>query len=220
MKIKKNKLINKNKGFTIIETLVSLTLFTIVVVILGGVIVSVIDINKKNQTISNVVNNLNYSIDSMIRDIKTGYAYTCQDLTYFTTTELLKVNNSEQCPKSSQITLISTISGKEVVVRYEFVDGDEDSNNYIKKTTYNSEGGEISNYSITDISNVNIENLRFKMVVDYSPLSCTSENGSTCNYGQPNVFVLIKGSAGDKDLESSKFFVQTFISQRKLNLSY
>ena len=33
-------------GFTLIETLVSLTLFTVVLVIAGGTVVSVIDINK------------------------------------------------------------------------------------------------------------------------------------------------------------------------------
>lgn len=214
MKIIKNKIINKNKGFTIIETLVSLTLFTIVVVILGGVIVSVIDINKKNQAISSVVNNLNYSIDSMVRDIKTGYAYTCQDLDIFTITKLLEVDNGIECNNPSQIILVSTISGKEVVVKYEFVENDQDLNNYIKKTTYEINGDEVQSYSITDISNVNIESLRFKLT-HYSPLNCSV----TCNYGQPSVFVLIKGSAGDRELESSKFFVQTFISQRKLNLS-
>lgn len=206
--------LKKNKGFTIIETLVSLALFSIVVVMFGGVVVSVIGINKRNQIISGVVNNLNYSVDSMVRDIKTGYAYRC-DASVFTVDALMANKEESSCANSTIIFLVSTISGKDTVVKYELIQP-EDSNFYINKTIYDEEGNDSSEYSITDKTNVDIEILRFD-VFEYDPLECV---GPSCIYGQPSVFVLIKGSAGDiQDVESSKFYIQNFISQRKLNLN-
>lgn len=203
---KKNK-----KGFTLIETLVSLALFSIVLIVTGGVIVSVLDINKKNQLVSNVVSNLNYSIDSMIRDIKTGYLYKC-DYTGTYTIGALKGDPSstieEEC---DSITLISTITGEDIVVKYELITP-PDSNGYIQKTIYPT-SGIASSYSITDKTNVNIKNLYLFVT---NPKSLDDSSGP---YGQPSVFVSIKGSAGDETLEASNFFVQTFISQRLINIT-
>jgi prepilin-type N-terminal cleavage/methylation domain-containing protein len=207
----KNKL---KKGFTLIETLVSLALFSIVLVITGGVIVSVLDINKKNQLVSNVVSNLNYSIDSMIRDIKTGYLYKC-DYIGLTTVAGLKADISTITTGGSicaNITLISTTTGQDVVVKYELIQP-PDSNWYIQKTIYPTSGGIVSSYSITDKTNVNIKDL-YLYITNHKSLDEVSGP-----YGQPSVFVSIKGSAGDETLEASKFFVQTFISQRLINIT-
>lgn len=63
---------HKNKGFTLIEMLVSLTLFSVVVVITIGSIFTIIDSNRKSQSLSLVMNDLNFAIESMTRDIKTA----------------------------------------------------------------------------------------------------------------------------------------------------
>lgn len=202
-----------NSGFTLIEVLVSLALFSVVLVIAGGTIVSVIDINKRNQVISSVVNNLNYSIDSMVRDIKTGYLYKCdyQGSTY--TVDALKSSSESGAGNcANSLTLISTISGKDIVVKYEFIPAVE-SNGYIKKTIYEAAGA-ASSYSITDKNNVTIEDLKFT-VKNPSALDCEG----TCDYGQPSVFVVIKGKAGNQQIEVSKFYVQTLISQRLINIT-
>lgn len=60
------------RGFTLIELLVSIGLFSVVAVIVAGVTSSIIDSNKKAQTITSVTNNLNYTLESMTREIKTG----------------------------------------------------------------------------------------------------------------------------------------------------
>ncbi len=199
-------------GFTLIEVLVSLALFSVVLVIAGGTIISVIDINKRNQIISSVVNNLNYSIDSMVRDIKTGYLYKCDYEGTNTVTEIKAYTATKQGECQNSITLISTISGQDVVVKYEFVPPVE-SNGYIKKTIYEAAGA-ASSYSITDKNNVNIDSVKFT-VKNPNALDCTG----TCDYGQPSVFVVIKGKAGNQQIEVSKFYVQTFISQRLINIT-
>lgn len=217
MKIIKNKLKNQ-AGFTLIETLVSLALFSVVLVIAGGTIVSVIDVNKRNQAISSVVNNLNYSIDSMIRDIKTGYLYKC-DYSDTNTLAGLKLDDEpvhKNCPNTANLTLVSTISGDDAVVKYEFVQPFDTANGYIQKTVYDAMGNMIGSYSITDKINVNIDDISFS-VKNPNALDCDAV--SECEYGQPSVFVVIKGKAGNQTIEVSKFYVQTFISQRLINIT-
>lgn len=63
---------SQNKGFTLIELLVSIALFSIVVVVVLGSIMTIIDSNKKARTLMTVMNNLNFSVDSITRSFKTG----------------------------------------------------------------------------------------------------------------------------------------------------
>ena len=72
----KNKLIHQKNfsksGFTLIEMLVSIALFSIVVTIAMGSIFTIIDANRKSQTLTLVMNNLNFALEIMTRDIKTA----------------------------------------------------------------------------------------------------------------------------------------------------
>ena len=199
------------EGFTLIETLVSLALFSIVLVISGGVIMSVINVEKKNQIISAVVNNLNYSIDSMVRDIKTGYLYKCDYSGSFTIDALKADTEKRQGLCQNSLTLVSTITGNDIIVKYELINP-SNTNSYIQKTIYDSSGNP-SSYSITDKNDVKIEKLNLTVK---NPDALDVTNGV---YGQPSVFITIKGIAGKDTVDASKFFVQTFISQRLINVT-
>jgi len=200
----------KAKGFTLIEALVSLGLFSIVVVSASGVILSVISSNRKNQAISSVVNNLNYSIESMVRDIKTGYRYHCFDDAVTYTLDAYKLLD-ETCTGNtsrSDITLISTITGKEQIVRYELIGGITDG--YIEKTLY-TEAGTVS-YPLTDQKNITIDSLGFTI---RTPEPIIPDPAGVP--GQPSVFLVIKGKAKINQINISEFFIQTYISQRLPN---
>ena len=68
MSIKKTQ----QKGFTLIEMLDSVALFSVVLVVTLGSILTIMDSNKKARSLMSVMNNLNFSIDSMTRSIKAG----------------------------------------------------------------------------------------------------------------------------------------------------
>lgn len=74
-------------GFTLIEVLVSLSLFTIVVTISVSTLLVLIDANSKSQSMQVVMSNLSFALDSMTREIRTGDSYYCH-------------NNSGQLPTS------------------------------------------------------------------------------------------------------------------------
>lgn len=70
---------NRARGFTLIEALVSLTLFMYVVTVSAGTLVVMVDANARAQNIQSVISNLSFALDSMTRDIRTGRDYFCPD---------------------------------------------------------------------------------------------------------------------------------------------
>lgn len=64
-------------GFTLIEMLVSVAIFTIVMVVALGALLSITESDRKAQTLKSVINNLNFALDSMSRTIRTGTQYHC-----------------------------------------------------------------------------------------------------------------------------------------------
>lgn len=62
----------KKRGFTMIEMLVSTAIFSIVITMIMGTIVTITDASRKSRTLTEVMNNLNFSFESMTRTLKTG----------------------------------------------------------------------------------------------------------------------------------------------------
>ena len=71
--------INTQKAFTVIEVIVSVSLFVTVMVVSTSALLAVIDANKKAQSVRAVLDNLTTAIESMTRDIRIGTQYRCGD---------------------------------------------------------------------------------------------------------------------------------------------
>lgn len=67
----------KEKGFSLIEVLVSLSIFTVVVTISVGSLLVLIDANARARNMQEVMTNITFTLDSMTRDIRTGSDYFC-----------------------------------------------------------------------------------------------------------------------------------------------
>ena len=65
------------RGFTIIEMLVATAIFSFVMVIALGALLSISVSDRKAETLKSVINNLNFSLDSMSRSIRTGSNWGC-----------------------------------------------------------------------------------------------------------------------------------------------
>lgn len=70
---------NNKKGFTLIEIMVSISIFSIVMLIVIGALLMLNDANKKSQAVRSVVDNLNFAIEDMSRKMKTGKDFRCGD---------------------------------------------------------------------------------------------------------------------------------------------
>lgn len=60
------------KGFTLVEMLVSVAIFTIVMVIALGALLAMTESDRRAQTLKTITNNLNFSLDAMSRSLRTG----------------------------------------------------------------------------------------------------------------------------------------------------
>jgi prepilin-type N-terminal cleavage/methylation domain-containing protein len=117
----KIKIQNNKQGFTLIEMMVSVALFAIVMLIGVGALLSLIDANRKAQAINSVMNNLNFAVESISRNLRVGTNYNC--------------NGTGDCSGGKSISFISS-EGKAMEYRYNF------SNPNWKKIEFSEEGGD------------------------------------------------------------------------------
>jgi prepilin-type N-terminal cleavage/methylation domain-containing protein len=68
---------NAQSGFSLIEMLVSIAIFMVVAVIAVTALLKIVDASKKSQTLQDTVNNVNFAMDSITRELRVGKAYTC-----------------------------------------------------------------------------------------------------------------------------------------------
>lgn len=70
--------VNRQSGFSLVEMIVSLGVFSIVVTTAVGALLVVIGTNQQLQAEQSVMTNLAFAMDSMTREMRTGYNYYCE----------------------------------------------------------------------------------------------------------------------------------------------
>lgn len=65
------------RGYTLIELIVSVAIFSIVMLVAGAAFIALISLDRKARATNDVVTNLSYVVDSMERSVRTGTNYTC-----------------------------------------------------------------------------------------------------------------------------------------------
>ena len=66
------------RGFSLVELMVSLSIFAIVMIISVGTLLILIDANERAQIEYTAMTNLTFALDSMTREIRTGYDHYCR----------------------------------------------------------------------------------------------------------------------------------------------
>ena len=67
----------KTRGFTLIEMIVSVALFSIVMTIVATAYINLLSLDRQSRATNDVANNLNFVLDTMARSIRTGTNYYC-----------------------------------------------------------------------------------------------------------------------------------------------
>jgi prepilin-type N-terminal cleavage/methylation domain-containing protein len=68
---------NPQSGFTLVEMIVSLAVFSVVITMSVGALLMLVASNSQLQKEQSVMTNLSFAIDSMTREIRTGTLYYC-----------------------------------------------------------------------------------------------------------------------------------------------
>jgi type II secretory pathway pseudopilin PulG len=186
--MKTNFLNSKQRGFTLVEMLIAVSLFIVIVTISLGALLSVFDANKKNQSSKTISDNLNFAIDDITRSVRFGTNYYCG-----ISSGLTSVNNCS----SGGSAVSATFESKRIIYSW---GGTE--NSPIMKS---SDGG--LNYLAITAPEVKIQHLKFYVF-----------GSDSSDINQPYVIAVIKGYIGNKPTTRSVFSIQTLMSQRKLDI--
>lgn len=197
---KKTKL-SSQSGFTLIELMVSLMLFTIVVLAAVGSLYAVNNASRKVQAMRSVIDNLNFGLESMSRTVRTGNIVVCGGVANTTSLNPI-VSSNPNCPFENQNPstklLVDSTLGADQLVEYQLAK--PNGTGVIQKRV--QEGGIWTNW--VDITAPEI---------DVNELSFYVDGADAIDNIQPNVMLFVQGVAVAGE-ETAPFAIQTYLSQR------
>jgi len=199
----------KQSGFTIIEMLVSLALFTIVATVATGALLSLIGGNTRLVEEQTVMTSLSFALDSMTRELRTGSEYYCGTVT--------QVANS---PVNSSLTAIQDCPLGDLGISFR-EGGQSLTGGGSKRIAFyhDADAGTImrrvgaSTPAPLVAGEVDITGLRF-FVEGTTPLML---GGLAVNSSQPTVTIVITARAKGGELDKN-FSIQSTVTQRALDI--
>jgi prepilin-type N-terminal cleavage/methylation domain-containing protein len=190
---------NALMGFSLIELLVSMTIFSVVMTMAAGTLLVLLDANAKAQNKQQILNNLTIAIDSMSREIRTGYNYFCAS----SAPSSPPAEDVEQdCSPGQYLAIVEagdSLTRGAALPRIEYrYNGSEQS---IERRL---PGG---SWQPITASNTDITNAQFIV---------TGTAGGDDE--QPTVTIFIQGQAGQLAETDVEFEIQTSVTQRPLDI--
>ncbi len=187
------------RGFTLIELMVSVAIFSIVMVIGLGALLSMSAADRKAETIASVMNNLNFAIESMTRNIRTGVDYHCATVV------------GGDCASGSDLFKFTAANGLETVYKFDNSALCQQTG-AVKGCIVRSTDGGATFLPITApevvITNVNTSTGGLTFYLRGSALGSTGDNS------QPNVVITITGYVQVNPTQKANFALQTSATQR------
>lgn len=187
------------RGFTLVEMMVSVAIFTVVMTIALGALLSMSESDRKAQTLKAVINNLNFSLDSMSRSIRTGTNYHCGSSGTLT--------DGRDCTASPDTFFAyQSASGATVVYRLETSDAAlcGQPAGKVGCIVRSTNGGSANSYAPLTSAEVYINTLNF-YVIGAAEVPSSK---------QPKVIILISGVVTVSGTQTSPFNLQTSVTQR------
>ncbi|MDP4020968.1 MAG: type II secretion system protein [Candidatus Adlerbacteria bacterium] len=183
------------RGFTLIELMVSVTIFIIVMVISLGSLLSISSAERKAESLKTVMNNLHFALDSMSRSIRTGIDYHC--------TSSAPLDQSQDCPSGDDYFAFRSVDSAQGTVVY--CQGNGSSCSSSGTAILRSVNG--GNFSPITAPEVDITSLTFYVVgsvseFDNDPISF-----------QPKVVITLTGEV-PLGTQLTSFNLQTSVTQR------
>ena len=202
------------KGFSLIELMVALTIFSIVMTVAIGTLLVLIDANTKAQALSTATTNLSFAIDSMTRNLRTGKDFYCTDNPINTTQPDGLYDPPAWGPTE---TLDCETGGSTIVYTPGFAS--------TTRVGYRLNGEQIEQWvdrnGYTDgwvpiTSNEPPTAVAIKTMV-FILNDSDSASGASPDYFQPSISLLIKGEVDTGAATPTDFKVQSNVTQRVLN---
>jgi prepilin-type N-terminal cleavage/methylation domain-containing protein len=175
----------KNNGFTLIELMVSISIFSIITLTATGSFLITLNAARKARALSFAMDNVNYAMESMTRSIRMGTNYTCGSGTF----SLAYSTGSPNCAGGNYITFTP-------------------QNRPGERVGYMLVSGVLNRY---DNSNTGVRIVAPNVRIDAFRLNVRGALPGEAI--QPSVYIVMKGSVMVKGV-AQPFTLQTMASQR------
>lgn len=194
------KSVQANRGFTLIELMVAVSIFAIVMLIGVGALLSLVETNRRAQAINSVMNNLNAAVESMSRSMRVGTTYYCSNSSIPPAPTTL--DDPLDCPNDGG-----------VLLAFEPAEGDPSEPN--DQTVYRLNGTQLERSLFSGASNTWVALTAPEVSIDTFDFYVI---GSARGDGvQPRILMRIKGSASVPG-GTTQFTIQSSVVQRLLDL--
>lgn len=200
--------IAKRGGFTLIEMLVSISIFVLVAFTITSTLIAVSEANRKAQELKQIMDNLNFSVQGMVLRMREGSDYTCA--------------NTNAIPDNPED------GGKEcggdgkgnAIVFYDPTPADSNNPNGVAVKyyldTFDKPSGETG--GIVKVEGINNSNESFNITseeVDIKLMTFQVGGIGNSTTDRPYVIIEIVGEARLRSGESTSFTLRTFVASHK-----
>lgn len=190
----KNQLLQNQRGFTLIEVIVSVGIFAIVMTISLGALFSVVGASRQSTREQTVVDTLSFALDSMKRDLALGSLYHCNATDVIDFTQKPTPRDCPSTPSSS----IAFRDTNGATLAYTLSNGV-----LFRKTTSVGPPDPLTSSDLT------INTLSFYVT-----------GAETANdHEQPQVHMLLSGTASPDGRTVITFKIQTTITERLVDVN-
>ena len=202
------KYFQKNKGFTIIETMIAVSLFLVVVTLGLGTLLNANLLHKKSDNMRSIMDGLSFVVDDISTNLRTGYHYHC-----FVTGDIIPAVSSPtvSTPKSCA-------SGWGIA--FEPANGVQSNND--DQWVYYINAGKMFKatqgpYSATNFVQMTPNEVVIDSNSSFAVLGADPPSAASNDKNQPLVFIRIIGKIVTNNV-TTPFSLQTSVSQRLLDI--
>lgn len=204
----KNKIKKINKGFTLIEVMIAITLFSVIMIIGSGAVLRTNATYKKTQTLRSVMDNLSFIMEDMARNLRLGSNFQCP-LSGSVTIPVTTPVSPSDCPANNSSIAFNSVDGSVIVYGIaQNLGGVTDQSGNIILSIFKYKGtGSVDPLQLTPN----------EVQIDSNRSGFTVIGSDPADMVQPRVVIRLAGTVTYKaDLKSS-FNLETTVSQRLLD---
>ena len=191
------KLYKHNRGYTIIETMIAVSVFLVVVTAGTGALLNANNLHQKSQDLRSILDSMSFIMEDMSRNLRTGYNYRC-----ITNSDFTNLSTSLSCASGKAIAFREGITNAQWVYKIETLDGG---------ATYNISR---STDGAATWTQFNPPEVVINSISAFSVLGAEALPGDT---QQPFVTIKLAGKITFKGIDTP-FSMQTSVSQRIIDI--
>jgi prepilin-type N-terminal cleavage/methylation domain-containing protein len=193
---------NKQEGYTLIETMIAISIFLIVVTIGMDSLLNATLVHNKSQNLRSIMDNLSFTMEDMSRNLRTGYDYHCIDTSNDNNPNDTSLHS---CAFGEGISFTSSLGGQWVY----YIRPDVNNNNKI--VIQKSVSGGSGPFVTLNDSEITINQAESGFTV------VGAESFSSGDTQQPFVTIRLVGTINTNNVVTP-FSLQTSVSQRLIDI--